>query len=91
MTETKRPLKVFPSIAKHSGHRLCHAHIIPLWDADRDSVRALYARLTKDGVDRYAWLDKEKLLPGQGFDTVNIPDWELEIRKAVCEADRVKK
>jgi hypothetical protein len=38
-------------------------------------VRGLYARLTKDGVDRYAWLDKEKLLPGQ--------DWELEIRKAV--------
>ncbi|MBI5933143.1 MAG: toll/interleukin-1 receptor domain-containing protein [Chloroflexi bacterium] len=38
-----RPLKVF----------LCHAH------ADRDPVRALYARLTKDGVN--AWLDKEKL------------------------------
>jgi hypothetical protein len=46
MTETKRPLKVF----------LCHAH------ADRDAVRGLYTRLTKDGVD--AWLDKEKLLPG---------------------------
>ena len=30
-----RPLKVF----------LCHAH------ADRDPVRALYTRLTKDGVD----------------------------------------
>ncbi len=58
-----RPLKVF----------LCHAH------ADRDAVRALYARLTKDGVD--AWLDKEKLLPGQ--------DWELEIRKAVRDADVV--
>ncbi len=40
---------------------------------------ALYTRLTKDGVD--AWLDKEKLLPGQ--------DWELEIRKAVREADVV--
>jgi LPXTG-site transpeptidase (sortase) family protein len=63
MTSPKRPLKVF----------LCHAH------ADRDAVRALYARLTKDGVD--AWLDKEKLLPGQ--------DWELEIRKAVREADVV--
>jgi len=46
---------------------LCHTH------ADRDAVRGLYARLTQDGVD--AWLDKEKLLPGQ--------DWELEIRKAV--------
>ena len=48
---------------------LCHAH------ADSDAVRGLYAGLTKDGVD--AWLDKEKLLPGQ--------DWELEIRKAVRE------
>jgi hypothetical protein len=65
--DNKRPLKVF----------LCHAH------ADRDPVRGLYTRLTKDGVD--AWLDKAKLhgersrtiLPGQ--------DWELEIRKAVRE------
>ena len=56
---------------------LCHAH------ADRDAVRIPFTRLTKDGVD--AWLDKEKpcgersrtILPGQ--------DWELEIRKAVCE------
>ena len=63
MTESKRPLKVF----------LCHAH------SDKDAVKALYARLTNDGVD--AWLDKEKLLPGQ--------DWELEIRKAVREADVV--
>jgi tetratricopeptide (TPR) repeat protein len=63
MDTSKRPLKVF----------LCHAH------ADRDPVRGLYARLTKDGVD--AWLDKEKLLPGQ--------DWELEIRKAVRETDLV--
>jgi hypothetical protein len=90
MPETKRPLKVF----------LCHimpvgyAHIIPLRDADREPVRALYARLTQDGVDRYAWLDKAKLhgersrtiLPGQGFDKLNLPDWELEIRKAVCES-----
>src|SRR5512145_2085108 len=63
MPETKRPLKVF----------LCHAH------SDRNAVRDLYLRLTKDGVD--AWLDKEKLLPGQ--------DWELEIKKAVREADVV--
>ncbi len=74
-----RPLKVFPSTG--SGHRLCHAH------ADSATVRALYTRLTKDGVD--VWLDKEKpcgersrtILPGQ--------DWELEIRKAVREADVV--
>ena len=67
MSETNRPLKVF----------LCHAH------ADRDRVHALYARLTKDGVD--AWLDKENLLPGQGFDRLNLPDWELEIRKVMWE------
>jgi hypothetical protein len=58
-----RPLKVF----------LCHAH------SDAAAVRALHARLIKDGVD--AWLDKEKLLPGQ--------DWEFEIRKAVRDADVV--
>jgi hypothetical protein len=61
MSSVDRPLRVF----------LCH--IIPLRDADREPVRALYTRLVKDGVD--AWFDKEKLLPGQ--------DWELEIRKAV--------
>jgi hypothetical protein len=76
------PLEVF----------LCHAHNIPLWDADtlastgRNPVRGLPegTRLTADGVD--AWLDKEKpcgersrtILPGQG--------WELEIRKAVRES-----
>jgi hypothetical protein len=52
---------------------LCHAH------SDVAAVRALYTRLIKDGVD--AWLDKEKLLPGQ--------DWEFEIRKAVRESDVV--
>ena len=56
---------------------LCHAH------ADRAPVRRLYSRPTQDGVD--AWLDKAKLLPGQGFDRLNLPDWELEIRKAVRE------
>lgn len=60
---SNRPLKVF----------LCHAH------ADREPVRALYARLKREGVD--VWLDKEKLLPGA--------DWEYEIRKAVREADVV--
>jgi len=63
----KRPLKVFPSTGSpvpaalvQAGHCLCHAHIIPLWDADRDPVHALYTRLTNDGVD--TWLDKESLL-----------------------------
>lgn len=52
---------------------LCHA------TADNAAVHALYKRLVVDGID--AWLDKENLLPGQ--------DWELEIRKAVREADLV--
>jgi hypothetical protein len=55
---------------------LCHAH------ADADKVRALYARLKAEGVD--VWLDKENIIPGQGFDKLNLPDWEYEIRKAVC-------
>ena len=41
------------------------------------SAHSRRACLIQDGVDRYAWLDKKKLLPGQ--------DWELEIRKAVRE------
>ena len=48
-TEPKHPLKVFPSAS--SGHRLSHAH------ADATRVRALYDRLTADGVD--SWLDKD--------------------------------
>ena len=64
MPEPKRPLKVF----------LCHAH------ADREPVRALYARLKREGVD--AWFDKEKLLPGQ--------DWELEICKAIYASNFFK-
>jgi hypothetical protein len=52
---------------------LCHAH------SDKNAMRSLYSRLKREGVD--AWLDKEKLLPGS--------DWELEIKKAVREADVV--
>jgi hypothetical protein len=40
--------------------------------------RGISVQLVKDGVD--AWLDKEKLLLGQG--------WELEIRKAVRDSRR---
>ena len=52
---------------------LCHA------SGDKPPVRDLYKRLTAEGVD--AWLDQEKLLPGQ--------DWRLEIPRAVEEADVV--
>ena len=55
MPEDKRPLKVF----------LCHAHIIPLWDADHDVVKALYACLTNDSVG------KGELLPGQDWKFVS--------------------
>jgi hypothetical protein len=46
---------------------LCHS------SGDKLEVRNLYQRLKSDLID--AWLDEEKLLPGQ--------DWHLEIRKAV--------
>jgi outer membrane protein assembly factor BamD (BamD/ComL family) len=52
---------------------LCHA------SGDKPPVRDLYKRLIAEGVD--AWLDQEKLLPGQ--------DWRLEIPRAVREADVV--
>jgi hypothetical protein len=52
---------------------LCHA------SGDKPAVRQLYKRLVVEGID--AWLDQEKLLPGQ--------DWRLEIPKAVREADVV--
>ena len=52
---------------------LCHSK------DDKIKVRRLFHRLIADGFD--AWLDEEKLLPGQ--------DWDLEIRKAVRESDVV--
>ena len=52
---------------------LCHA------SGDKPQVRTLYKRLLTEGVD--AWLDQEKLLPGQ--------DWRVEIPRAVQEADVV--
>lgn len=52
---------------------LCHAQ------SDQNVVQNLYSRLTEDGMD--AWLNSEKLLPGQ--------DREFEIRKAVGESDAV--
>ena len=52
---------------------LCHA------SGDKPAVRDLYRRLAAEGVD--AWLDQEKLLPGQ--------NWRLEIPRAVREADVV--
>lgn len=52
---------------------LCHA------SGDKPQVWVLYKRLVVEGVD--AWLDKEKLLPGQ--------DWRVEIPRAVRESDVV--
>lgn len=52
---------------------LCHA------SGDKPAVIELYNRLVKDGVD--AWLDKEKLIPGQ--------NWQFEIPKAVKNSDIV--
>jgi len=52
---------------------LCHAH------NDKAAVHKLYHSITKDGIN--AWLDTEKLRPGQ--------DWEYEIRKAILKSDVV--
>jgi len=52
---------------------LCHA------SDDKVEVKALYRSLVRIGVD--AWLDEEKLLPGQV--------WETEIPKAVKRSDAV--
>lgn len=52
---------------------LCHSK------GDKSKVRKLYKRLIVDGFD--AWLDDEKLMPGQ--------DWDFEIQKAVRNADTV--
>ena len=52
---------------------LCHS------SSDKAAVLNLYKRLISEGID--AWLDQEKLLPGQ--------DWREEIPHAVREADIV--
>lgn len=52
---------------------LCHA------SSDKPVVRELYQRLVEDGVD--AWLDSERLIPGQ--------NWQVEIPNAVRDSDVV--
>jgi len=52
---------------------LCHA------SNDKPVVRKLHQRLCAEGID--AWLDEEKLLPGQ--------EWQCEISKAVRASDVV--
>lgn len=52
---------------------LCHS------STDKKTVRNLYQRLNDDGYE--PWLDEERLLPGQ--------EWDLEIRRAVKQADVV--
>jgi hypothetical protein len=55
------------------GVFLCHAH------SDRAAVHKIHQRLIRGGID--AWLDVEKLKPGQ--------DWQSEIRKAILKSDAV--
>lgn len=52
---------------------LIHAH------SDRETVYKLFQRMTKDGI--HAWLDSERLQPGQ--------DWQSEIRNALLQCDAV--
>ena len=46
---------------------------------DKDNVHNLYTNIAKNGIE--AWLDAEKLLPGQ--------DWDHEIRKAIIKSQLV--
>ncbi len=46
---------------------------------DQEVVYRLYQRLAEEGVN--AWLDHEKILPGQ--------DWQYEIRRAIYGSDLV--
>jgi hypothetical protein len=57
-TTDKRPLKVF----------LCHAHatVTPCADSPQGP------RLTQDGVDCFAWLDKENHHPRAGLGIGNL-------------------
>jgi hypothetical protein len=46
---------------------------------DKEAVHRLYNRIGKDGAK--AWMDVEKILPGQ--------DWQYEIHKAIHNSDIV--
>ena len=52
---------------------LCHSH------SDSEAVHILWSRLRKSDID--AWLDVERLQPGQ--------DWQHEIRRAILKSDVV--
>ena len=52
---------------------LCHS------SGDKPAVRELCDRLIADGID--AWLDEDRILPGQ--------DWDAEIQKAMRACDVV--
>src|SRR5262249_45380585 len=58
---------------RHLRVFLCHA------SEDKPRVRRLCQRLTRDGVS--AWLDEDRLLPGQV--------WRYEIAKAIRQVDAV--
>ncbi len=63
MARSRQPIQVL----------LIYAH------SDKASVRNLYTRIVKDGVN--VWLDTERLFPGQ--------DWQNEIRQAILKSDAV--
>lgn len=52
---------------------LIHAH------ADKEAVYKLFQRMQRKGIN--AWLDSERLMPGQ--------DWQNEIRNALLKCDTV--
>ena len=64
---------ITPTLTRDLRVFLCHS------SSDKPSVEKYYNTLISDGID--AWLDKEKLIPGQ--------DWQVEIQKAVRNSDVV--
>ena len=75
ITPSKEVIKTFFTQinSKKTSVFLSHA------SQDKPIVREFYKRLITDGYD--AWLDEEKLLPGQ--------DWETEIENAINKTDVV--
>ena len=88
-----RPLKVFlchahadrDPVPQGDDMRALYARLTTLAPGAHLPWRAVSGSAGEDGVDRYAWLDKEKPCGEPRRTILTGQDWELEIRKAVCE------
>ena len=69
-----------PTFSAYLWRRYCKLKVFLCHSSDdKPKVLEIYHRLLNDGFD--AWLDEDKILPGQ--------DWDLEIEKAVNSSDIV--